>query len=136
MKEIELRIGNYVSYNGFACEVLGVVSPQPHNDKRFDNKAVLDLFDGAGIITATIEEVSPITLTEETLKGLGFHNDSLLEDKNCLSIRLKSFKVVWCGYLCLLVDGVLIPLQDASLDSVHHLQNLVYSLEGHSFILA
>lgn len=68
----DLRIGNYVMYNGLMMAVYSIIGAYPRREKRYDNKVVIDLFDGAGIITASLDEIKPIPITEKWLLKLGF----------------------------------------------------------------
>ncbi len=72
MQVDELKIGNLVRYNGIIVKVDSIISPKPLKDKRFSGKWVLDLFDGAGVITSTIEDILPIKITPDLLLKLGF----------------------------------------------------------------
>lgn len=75
MKANELRLGNYVMYNSMVMIVSEILSPKPRKDERYNNKYVIELFDGEGLIDATLEEISPIPLTEEWLLKLGYNNN-------------------------------------------------------------
>jgi hypothetical protein len=61
----ELRLGNYVMYNGMVMSVSEILSPKPRKDERYNNKYVVELFDGAGLIDATLDEISGIPLDED-----------------------------------------------------------------------
>jgi hypothetical protein len=63
----ELRLGNLVKYNGLIMEVSEICSPKPLKDKRYSDKYVLELFDGYGLITCTLDEIEPVIITEEQL---------------------------------------------------------------------
>lgn len=78
MRTEELMIGNLVQYNGFRMTIAGIQPPWPREDPKFDGKHVIDLFDGAGIITAALEEVEPLEITEELLIELGFMKEKRL----------------------------------------------------------
>lgn len=54
-----LKIGQRVHYNGIVCKVYSIMSPHPDKNERYDNKPVIELCDGAGIITALEEDISP-----------------------------------------------------------------------------
>ena len=66
MKASDLRIGNLVEYNGITFQVYSIQSPEPMQDERFSDKYLVTL-SGDGLITVTIDEIKPITLTEEWL---------------------------------------------------------------------
>lgn len=70
MEAKDLRIGNYVNYNGMILSVIGINHPVPCKDERYANKWVIDLLCD-GVITATIDEIDPVPLTEEFLGKFG-----------------------------------------------------------------
>ena len=118
----ELRIGNYVIYNNIVTKVYSIQSPTPTFNSRFNNKFIIDLFEGAGIVTATIEEVKPIPLTEQWLIDFGFvsnpYNDEyFLPNKLILDInKMKGrLEIHW---------------KHVELKHVHQLQNLYFALTG------
>jgi hypothetical protein len=67
----ELKIGNYVKYNGCVVSVYAISNQTPNKDKHFDNKARVTLWCN-GLIDATIDEIEPIPITEELLLKCGF----------------------------------------------------------------
>lgn len=71
----ELRIGNYLEYNGINGIIYGLQSPLPRKEKRFNHKQLVTLIIG-GMSTICLDECNPIPLTEEWLiklpKGLMF----------------------------------------------------------------
>lgn len=68
----ELRVNNYVEYNGIYCKIASIISPEPRKDERFSDKWLIDLYDAGGTILSIIDEIKPIPLDEEWLKKLGF----------------------------------------------------------------
>jgi len=90
---LELRLGNYVLYNGQTAIVSGINSPAPRKDKNFDGKYVIELVLG-GLIDCTPEELEPIPLTEEILLKLGFEKT----DESCVY----TLESEWLSYL---MDG-------------------------------
>lgn len=68
---LELRLGNYVLYNGQVAIVSGINSPAPRKDKNFDGKYVIELVLD-GLIDCIPEELEPVILTEEILLKCGF----------------------------------------------------------------
>lgn len=67
-----LRLGNLVSYNGIFCSINGINSPTPMKDKRYSDKYIVELFDGSGLISATIDDIHEIQLSEEVLLAAEF----------------------------------------------------------------
>lgn len=67
---LELRLGNYVLYNGQTAIVSGINSPAPRKDKNFDGKYIIELVLG-GLINCIPEELEPVILTEEILLKFG-----------------------------------------------------------------
>ena len=67
----ELRIGNYVKYNGSVVSVYAISNPTPSKDKHFNNKARVTLWCN-GLMDATIDEIEPIPITDELLLKIGF----------------------------------------------------------------
>ena len=67
MKAEDLRIGNIVLYNTLLLEISGINSPQPYKDVRFNNKWIIELFDGASFITTTLKEIKPVLITKEMI---------------------------------------------------------------------
>lgn len=72
LKPQDLRIENYVNYNQMNLPIYGIRSPKPLKDKRFADKWLIELFDGASTIDCTIDDIHPIPITEEILLMAGF----------------------------------------------------------------
>lgn len=66
----DLRIGNYVKYNGFTCVVHSIKQKESRDDNFNDKDFVLLALDG--IIGVTINNVEPIPLTEQWLIDFDF----------------------------------------------------------------
>lgn len=62
----DLKIGQRVHYNGIVCKVYSIMSPHPDKNERYNNKPVIELCDGAGIITALEEDIFPCDDTENS----------------------------------------------------------------------
>lgn len=58
----DLRIGNYVHYNGFRWIVSGVHSPAPSEYPYYDGEEIVDLFDGAGFATIRVKDIWSIPI--------------------------------------------------------------------------
>lgn len=67
----ELRIGNYVKYNGCVVSVYAISNPMPNSNNNFNNKGRVTLWCN-GLIAANIDEIEPIPITEELLLKIGF----------------------------------------------------------------
>lgn len=67
----ELRISNLVDYNGMYLSVSEIYTPKPRKPVRFDGVECVELHCG-GFITATMDDIKPIPLTEEILLKCGF----------------------------------------------------------------
>lgn len=74
MDIVDLRIGNYVEYNGMSAVVAGLLSPKPRKPESFNSVPVVELFCG-GLINALLPEINPIKITEEILLRFGFKNE-------------------------------------------------------------
>lgn len=71
MKITDLKIGNYVDYDGNYVPIYAIRGPFPMEKSRYDQKDTVDvMFDG--LLTLSIDEVKPIALTEELLLRFGF----------------------------------------------------------------
>ncbi len=121
---LELRLGNYVLYNGQVAIVSGINSPAPRKDKRFDGKYVIELVLG-GLIDCTPEELEPIALTEELLLKLGF----IIEDQ-----KYEYFSHQDIPGIFQLFDGVAEYSIDSNdvcwVNNLHQLQNLIFSISN------
>ena len=128
MKATDLMIGNLAEYNGMTMKVADIVSPKPLKEKRFSDKWLVELFDGAGLLTATIDEISGIPITPELLERAEFDEALWLEINEYLSIEVD------------IIGGI---VQLWSVDSagnstffevpcknIHQLQNLYFALTG------
>ncbi len=116
----ELRIGNLVLHNGVEWYVDGIHRGYPHSEERFNEKDYVDLsFDG--IISATLEEIEPIHITEEILLKFGFNKDS--DGDICFG---KILYWIEGGFIQIAIGYT--PLTNISCEYVHQLQNLIFSL--------
>lgn len=119
---LELRLGNYVLYNGQIAVVSGINSPAPRKDKNFDGKYVIELVLD-GLIDCTPEELEPIILTEELLLKFGFNK---IDDK------YNYFDTHNIPGILQLFDGVAEYSIDSNnvcwVNNLHQLQNLIFSI--------
>lgn len=126
----ELRIGNLVEYNGVICSVYSIESPLPRREERFNEKAVITLSHG-GLITATIDEIKPIELTEKWLKDFGFRYIPTEDDDDIYESSNFSLEYY---YLSSPEDSGFYFYTEASeegdvkIESIAHLQNLYYEI--------
>lgn len=126
MRANELRIGNYVYYNGFTVSIASLIMALPREDKRFSDKEIVDLFDGAGLITTTIDEIEPIPLTEEWLLKNGFKNTYFNNyEGKIMALTVEVRKVASRTYM----EVGCIYLGDR-IKFVHEYQNLHFALTG------
>jgi len=134
MKPEEIRVGNLVDYNGIISKVSEICSPKPLKDKRYSDKWIIELFDGAGLLTCDIMELKPIILTEEILLKCGFEKDDTgvgIFEQDYHEWYQKELLVI--GMLCQSSDKLY--LFDENTDTLrvmylHQLQNLYYCLCG------
>lgn len=136
----ELKIGNYIRYNGCIVSVYAISNPTPNKDKHFDNKATVMLWCN-GLIDAIIDEIEPIPITEELLLKIGFKKDrngyfSYGEYNDELSIRFSSnYTFIEYANLCFNPEDVTETNYSSSLEfpntlHLHTLQNIWHLLTG------
>lgn len=131
MKVNELRVGNFVRYNGANLPVYSISSPLPDKNKAFDNKERVVL-SCDGLIYATIENVEPIPLTKEFFEKNGFIKQHDWEE--VLYYRSEDMRIdVYENYLGWVVnidDDVFTIVFSNNLKHVHELQNAYYISTG------
>jgi hypothetical protein len=106
MEANELRIGNFIQYDGL---------------QRPSKVSIIDT-----TVTSTRTKAKPIPLTEEWLLNFGFEKDERNEYwfwKNCISVSV-------LGYIELLSFNKQSFKTNLKLDYVHQLQNLYFALIG------
>lgn len=123
----ELRLGNYVMYNGIVVCVYGIIPPAPRKEEYWNGKWILELFDGASTITARLEDISPIKLDKDWFDKFSFQffEDGFGWDKyrkNGLEIVIAPTNVGKIPAYYVFNDYIYIRL-------VHKLQNLYYVLK-------
>ena len=135
----ELRIGNYVMYNGIVVSVYGIIPPSPNADDYWNDVWILELFDGASTITARLEDISPIDFDMEWLKRFSFDFDKFIPPSQHCGVDMfygYNYGILRLGQksdiiLRIKEDFSKIKLEDfyvSDLKHVHDIQNLVYSL--------
>jgi len=117
---MKYQLVNYVEYNGMIMMVSGIYSPKPLKDKRYSDKYIIELFDGAGLLNCTIDEFEPIPLTEEWLLKMGFvkyKSDVRFYQNSSLKIKVhkNGYQFRWSESL-------------VYVKYVHQLQNLYHAL--------
>lgn len=128
----ELRIGNYVEYNGCTGVVCAIHSPMPCEDEHFRGIGVVELI-LRGIVTARIDEIKPIPLTEELLLRFGFELDDEDEDKYIISGDVCDYileKTFDGTYIIGVNHGDNTLYFSWDIIHMHQLQNIIYSLTG------
>lgn len=134
MEVKELRVGNYVKYNGSIVSVYAISNPTPNKDKHFNNKARVTLWCN-GLIDAIIDKIEPIPITEELLLKIGFKKDVDANSRYRYAIDNCLFEIRLCDI------GTLIKLEVYCEDNVrkvhlpktpnlHQLQNAYYLVVG------
>lgn len=130
LKGSELRIGNYIEYNGINGLVYCIQSPFPRKEKRFNDKELVTLIIG-GMSTICISECKPIPLTESWLINLGFEkigqNFRKFEDHG-YGLGMTEF-VVWYNANKKTYNIKAINIL-VGIETVHRLQNVYHSLTG------
>ena len=127
----ELRLGNYVLYNGMICVVSSIIEPTPTKD-RFNNKYVISLWNN-GSFNATIDEIEPIVITEEILLKFGFEDQEFSDEDGNKIYMLHHKKFYLTSDESCMFSEVFLPIYSndcVSVKYVHQLQNLFYSLTG------
>lgn len=125
----DLMKGNIVEYNGYYAVVYSIFGPYPNSDERFNNKECVDLILG-GIATVTIDEINPVTLTEEILLKCGFiydvDFDGIVLDLDCgVSFGFDSTILYYHGNLESYWVDILKEVK-----YIHELQNIIFDLTG------
>ena len=130
----ELRLGNYVLYNGMICVVSSIIEPTPTKD-RFNNKYVISLWNN-GSFNATIDEIEPIVITEEILFKCGFLKDeNEIYHIDIFTHYLELMNSMECYYPIYIQKAQMSSENEQriglnNLEFVNQLQNLFYSLTG------
>ena len=141
----ELKIENYVKYNGSIVSVYAISNPTPNKDEHFDNKARVTLWCN-GLIDATIDEIEPIPITEELLLKIGFKKkrDGYLhysDHNDVFSIKFNlGYAFIEYANLCFNPEDVTETNYGSSLEfpntlHLHTLQNIWYLLTGKELTL-
>jgi hypothetical protein len=132
MKIEEIRIGNYVMYNGIVVEVYGIVPPAPLEDKRYSDKWLIEVLDGSSYHTARLEDIFAIEVTKEWLLKIQFSEFNWSQTELQLSNGkfYCSFKFFKNGridcFFCNEKEST--KYEELSLKYVHRIQNLYSSL--------
>lgn len=132
---LELRLGNYVLYNGQIAVVSGINSPAPRKDKNFDGKYVIELVLD-GLIDCTLEDLEPIPLNGVLLERFGCSKNyhelaEFVYVSDIATYYISGWQDVWTigvDYTTTTEDGLAFFAHD--IQYVHHFQNLMYTLIG------
>lgn len=130
----ELRVGNYVSYNGLNLEVYSIENKYTRADNRYNNKVLVDLVCD-GFITARLDEIQGIPLTEQILLNYGFKKINHIGGYSFYSYdRDKMKKRVSFMPLDVYLNPNYVKIANFSvrqnIEYVHQLQNLFYTING------
>ena len=135
----ELRIGNYVMYNDIIVSVYGVIPPAPLEDKRYSDKWLVEVFEGASTITARLGDISPINFDMEWLKRFGFDFAKFVPPSQHCGVDMfygYDYGILRLGQKSDIIlrikdDFSKVKLENfyvSDLKYVHNIQNLVYLL--------
>lgn len=126
----QLRINNYVHYNGMNLPISSIKSPKPLKDKRHSDKWIIELFDGASTIDCVINDIKPIELTEEWLLKMGFQfPESEFESEIIVNKESRFSAIKAKGFYSVGLAGSF-GLFLIKLKYVHEVQNLYHSVFG------
>lgn len=127
-----LRIGNLVEYNGITWYVHGICIPAPMEDKRYSDKYIIDLFDGAGVISVTIEDIEAILIDSDVLTKAGFEFSSHFVWQHTKSGILFDQCEPECEYRYNTGITSAYPYSDIVIRSLylHDLQNKYFAIRG------
>lgn len=130
----QLNEGNSVLYNGAVMKVSEKRSPKPLKDEKYSEKYVIELFDGAGLINCTLEEIEPIPITEDVLLEFGF-GKFFIPVSDIFYLRLPvlshghlSFYFNSNGFNCDLGTTSGYHFGTTKIKHLHQLQNLYFAL--------
>lgn len=124
----DLRIGNWVEYNGVTCQVYGIHSPMPRKEPEFDGKVLVDIFYNS-LTTVTLDEIKPIALNEEVLLKFGFRRVKYFSYEITLGALPVEFRNYNDKIWYLSVGGGEIYMSDR-VKYVHEYQNLHHVMTG------
>ena len=135
----ELRIGNYVMYNGIVVRVYGIIPPAPRKDKRYGDGYLIEVFEGASTITARLEDISAIDFDMKWLKRFSFDFVRFVPPSQHCGVDMfygYNYAILRLGQksdiiLRIKEDFSKVKLENfyvSNLKYVHDIQNLVYSL--------
>ena len=135
----ELRIGNYVMYNDIIVSVYGIIPPAPLKDKRYSDKWLIEVFEGASTITARLEDISPIDFNADWLKRFSFDFAKFVPPSQHCGVDMfygYDYGILRLGQksdiiLRIKEDFSKVKLEGfyvSNLKHVHDIQNLVYLL--------
>jgi hypothetical protein len=88
MKPTDIRINNWVLYDGLPNKILSIIFPQPTDD-RFNGEWVVEI-NPPDSFNVLLSELEPVPLTGEWMERLGFQ-----KDKNKKLRRHSVFYTMW-----------------------------------------
>ena len=132
----ELRIFNWIEYEGKPNKVLAIHSPAPHKNPALDGKCMIEI-NPPDSFFVPVDDISPIPLTEEWLTRFGFEKAtdaiggywSPSFDTNTVGLRwefgehIDTFRDIYWSYC---VSGT----YNVKAKYVHQLQNAIFVLLG------
>ena len=121
MEANELRIGNYILYDGNIVKVWGLSGDVEH----------ISLLSKAGLFGDKISKIKPITLTEEILLKSGFVKHNMLGYSEHFTYQ-KYIKgeTITLNALYNSDFSILLHSVARKIDSLHRLQNIIFALTG------
>lgn len=125
----DLRIGNLVEYNGIIMKISEICSPKPLKDKRYSDKYIIELFDGAGLLNCTLDEIKLIVISHKWLLKSGFIYDENWHYRLGENSITRDYLLDICW-----IDGDLYPFYRNGffkIKSLNQLQNLYFDLTGY-----
>lgn len=118
----ELRLGNIILFEGHMNYVLSIHSPAPDKAQRFDGKFVVEI-NPPDSFNVPFDEIEPMLLTEEWLIKFGFISNPYSDRYELGEFHIehnaeRGYSIFWHDK-----TGV-------TIENVHQLQNLYFSLTG------
>jgi len=71
----ELRLGNYIEYNGSLGKIYSIEGPLPRKEERFSDKFIITIYYD-GLLEAPYDEFNFVKITDELLHKFGFNKET------------------------------------------------------------